>query len=204
MLQTVAETGTQLESKTICVPVSSPPRFSDFSRPVAAPAFQAMDTQLGARHRRRIPTIHRGRARRAFKTNLAACQCGAEALQTPGRPDPPGTPSFDRPQRRQGGPRPPWPTARRSARRAGRDLQAGIRPKPRSAADKTRAFSSICLAIVDMAGFSPGSATFFPKLQTNRSRRDQSKSMPRRRSEVRLEGNRSGSEGTGQSCRLLD
>ena len=33
------------------------PRFSDFSIPVAAPAFRAVDAQLGGRHRRQTPTI---------------------------------------------------------------------------------------------------------------------------------------------------
>jgi hypothetical protein len=47
----------------------------------------------------------------------------------------------------------------------------------RSAAERTRAFSRICLVIVDMAGFSPGSTTFFPRLQTNRSWRQSSKPM---------------------------
>ena len=37
-------------------------RFLYFSLPVAAQAFQAIDTQLGARHRRRTSTIHRGSA----------------------------------------------------------------------------------------------------------------------------------------------
>src|SRR5271166_3479719 len=105
------------------------------------PSVQAMDIQLGARHRRWTPTIHRGCARRVFKINLAACQCGAEALQTPGRPGQQGTPSFDRPQRRQVGFRPPWPIARRFARRVGRDLQAGIRPDPRARLPKGRGLS---------------------------------------------------------------
>ena len=37
-----------------------------FSLPVAAQASQAIDTQPGARHRRRTPTIHRGRAHRTI------------------------------------------------------------------------------------------------------------------------------------------
>src|SRR5512135_1794114 len=34
------------------------------------PSVQAMDTQLGARHRRRTPTIHRGRAQRTMDQRL--------------------------------------------------------------------------------------------------------------------------------------
>ena len=95
--------------------------------------------------------------------------------QTPGRPHPRGTPSFGRPRRRPVGSRPPWPKARRSARRADRDLQGVIRPGRRSAAGRTRAFSRICFVIVDMTAFHPGSTAFFPNFDHSRSRRRSSK-----------------------------
>jgi len=43
-----------------------------FSLPVAAQAFQAIDTQLGARHQRRTPTIHRGSAQRTISAGSLA------------------------------------------------------------------------------------------------------------------------------------
>src|SRR5271157_1547363 len=55
--------------------------FLYFSLPVAAQASQAFDTQPGARHRRRTPTIHRGRAHRTIS---AGC---FDEIQQVGRRD---------------------------------------------------------------------------------------------------------------------
>src|SRR5271157_2631572 len=65
--------------------------FLYFSLRVAAQAFQAIDIQLGARHRRRTPTIHRGSAQRTISAgSLAAagwdssmCSTGGTLLPKP-------------------------------------------------------------------------------------------------------------------------